>query len=89
MVSFEHLFIGAVRRRAVYIERVCILHDELAAAHQSKTWPDLVAKLGLDLVEIERHLAIAFYLPSHHVGNNFFMGWAHAEAPLLAVLKAQ
>ena len=45
--------------RGVGVEGVGVLHEELAAAHEAEARPDLVAELGLDLVEVERQLAVA------------------------------
>ena len=40
------------------VKAVGVFHDEFAAAHQAETRPDLITKLGLDLVQIERQLAV-------------------------------
>ena len=39
------------------------------AAHHAEARPDLVAELGLDLVEVDRQLPVAADLPAHDVGD--------------------
>jgi hypothetical protein len=41
---------------------VGILHDEFAASHDAEARADLIAELRLDLVEIDRQLAVALDL---------------------------
>lgn len=71
------------------MERVGVLHDELAAAHQAEARADLVTELGLDLVHVEWQLFIAGQLVTGQVGDDFFVGRANAEVALVAVLQAQ
>ncbi len=50
-VGGAHILVGRGQALPVGVEGVGVLHDELAAAHQAEARPDLVAELGLDLVE--------------------------------------
>jgi hypothetical protein len=43
------------------------------AAHDAEARPHLVAELGLDLVEVDRQLAVALELAPRDVGDHFFM----------------
>ena len=49
-VRVVHRLIRLQHRRLVDVERVRVLHHELARAHDAEARPDLVAKLGLDVV---------------------------------------
>ena len=67
------------------VEGVRILHHELARTHHAETRTDLVAELGLDLVEVDRQLLVAGELLAREVGHRFFGRGAVAEVLLLAV----
>ena len=58
-VGVVHLLVLALRVVGVDVEGVRVLHDELAAAHEPEARAQLVAELGLDLVEVQRQLAVA------------------------------
>src|ERR1039457_6451174 len=80
----------ALRQRAfVGMERVGVLHDEFAAAHDAKTRPYLVAELQLDLIEIDRQLAIALQFAPRNVGDHLFVRRADHKVTLVAILDAQ
>jgi hypothetical protein len=88
-VSLVHAVIGCLQRRLIDMEGVGILHDEFAASHQTETRTDLVAELGLDLVQVERQLLVAAQFVAHQVGDHFFVGRADAELAAVAILQAQ
>src|SRR6185369_6347220 len=88
-IRLIHLFVGDISTLFVSVEGVGILHDELAAAHQTETGPDLVAELGLNLVEIERHLPVAAHFPADDVRHDLFVRRSEAELVVLAVLDAE
>ena len=71
------------------VERVGVLHDELAPAHQAGARPQLVAELGLDLVEVERQLAVAAHVAAHEVDDDLLVRGADDEVAALAILEAQ
>ena len=52
VVGLVHLLVAQIGTCLVRIKAVGILHDELPAPHHAETGPDLVAKLGLDLIEV-------------------------------------
>src|SRR5690606_41389243 len=60
-----------------------------ACAHDAEAGPDLVAELGLDLVEVDRELAIALQLAAGEVGDHFLVGRAEAGLAVVADLHAQ
>ncbi len=53
-VGGVHGLVGLGQGVAVQVEGVGVLHQEFPRPHDPKTGPDLVAELGLDLVEIHR-----------------------------------
>ena len=71
------------------VERIRVLHDELARAHHAEAWPDLVAELGLDLVEVDRQLLVAADLAAHDVGDHFLVRRPDDEVALLPILQTQ
>ena len=71
------------------MERIRVLHREFARPHDAEPRPDLVAELGLDLVEIDRQLAVALELAARDVGDHFLVGRAVAVHAVVAVLDAQ
>jgi len=72
-VGFVHVLVFALQIGERSMERVAVLHQKLAAAHDAETRTDLVAEFGLDLVEMTRQLAIALDLAAHHVGDDFLV----------------
>jgi hypothetical protein len=75
-VGLVHAVVGDLQGRLVGVERIGVLHDELAAAHQAEAWADFVTELGLDLVQVDRQLLVAAQLVAHQIGDHFFVGRA-------------
>ena len=73
----------------VDVERVRVLHDELAPAHEAEARPHLVAELRLDLVEVHRQVAVRAHLAAHEVGDHLLVRRPEAEVAVVAVLEAQ
>ena len=71
------------------MERVGVLHDELARAHHAEARANLVAELGLDLIEIDRQLLVAAQLAARDVGDHFLMGRTVREFAVVPILEAQ
>ena len=61
-VRVVHVLVLALGVGLVDVERVGVLHDELAPAHEAGARPQLVAELGLDLVEVQRQLPLAAHV---------------------------
>jgi hypothetical protein len=55
----EHLVVGMLGALGIEVEAVIVLHQELAAAHDAKPRPHLVAELPLDVVEVFWQVAVA------------------------------
>ena len=66
-----------------------ILHAKLSGAHDAKAWTALIAKLGLDLIEVSRQLFIAANFIANNVGDYFFVGGAETELATMTVLDTQ
>ena len=88
-VRLMHAVVGDLQRRLVSVERIGVLHDEFAAAHQTEAWADFVTEFGLDLVQVDRQLFVAAQLVAHQIGDDFFVGRAGAEVATMAILEAQ
>ena len=84
-IGHEHVVVGAPRAREVQVEGVVVLHQELAAAHHPEARPDLVAELPLDLVEIDRQVAIASDAAAEDVGHHLLVRRAVEHRPLVPV----
>ena len=88
-VGVEHGLVRLLHAVDVAVEGVGILHGELAAAHQAEARTALVAELGLDVIEVQRQLAVRLDLGAHDVGHHFFRGRLQREVAAVAVLQAQ
>jgi hypothetical protein len=88
-VRLVHRLVGLLQALEVGVERVRVLHGELARAHHAEARPDLVAELGLDLVEVHRQLAVAADLAAHDVADHLLGRGRVAELAVGAILDAQ
>ncbi len=88
-VGVVHVAVFAREIVCVEVERVGILHQELARAHDAEARADLVAELGLDLVEVDRQLLVALELVAREIGDDFLVRRAVAVPGVLAVLELE
>ncbi len=88
-VGGVHRVVAAAGRVLVAVERVRVLHRELAAAHQAEARTALVAELGLDVVEVLGQLLVAAQLLARDVGDDLFGGRLDDEVAAMAILHAQ
>lgn len=89
VVGVAHGGIASVRSRVVAVEGVGVLHHEFAAAHEAETGAQLVAELGLNLVEVQGELTIGTHFAAQQIRDHFFMRGAEAVVALIAILEAQ
>ncbi len=82
VVFARHVLVGEV-------ERIRVLHQELARTHHAEARADLIAEFGLDLIEIQRQLLVAVDLLAREFGSGLFGGGAVAELLFLAVLDLE
>ncbi len=88
-VSVIHRLVARACTGFVTIERVCILHREFAPSHQTETRAPLIAKLGLNVIEIQRQLLVAADQFAHDIGDHFFAGRLDDEVTLVPVFQPQ
>ncbi len=84
-----HVLVFAHQALIVQVERIGVLHQKFARTHHAEARADLVAELGLHLVEVHRQLLVAGQLAAREVAGGFFGGRAVAEHLVLAVLDLQ
>ena len=78
-----------VQAGGIHIERVRVLHDELADAHQPALGPRLVAEFSLDLVPDLRKMLVAAQFAARQDGHDFLVRHAQAHVAAEAVLQAE
>ena len=88
-IAMAHHRVALGQRALIGMEGVGVLHDELARTHHAEARPHLVAELELDLVEVDRQLAIAFDLAPRDIRDHLFVGGPEHEVALVAILQAQ
>ena len=88
-VGDEHAVEGRRRTLAVEVERVGVLHQELAAAHRAEARPHLVAELPLDVVEVERQVLVRLHVGAEDVGDHLLVGRTVEHVALVPVLDAE
>ncbi len=88
-VRVVHVAVFGVERGRVGVERIRVLHQELARAHDAEARADLVAELHLDLVEVDRQLLVALELRAREVGDDFLVRRAVAVPGVLAILDLE
>ena len=88
-IGDEHAVVGMPRAGVVEIERVGILHQEFARAHGAESRPHLVAKLPLQVIEIERQILVGAHIGAEDLGDHLLVGRTVEHLALVAVLDAQ
>ena len=85
LVGAVHVPVLGIQAIGVDMEAVGVLHQEFARAHHAEARADLVAELGLDLVDGQRQLLVGLQLIAGEVGDHFLVGRAVAELAVLAI----
>ena len=91
----DALVCGAVRHvrlvqaLIVNVEGVGVLHDELAAAQQTRAGARLIAVLGLNLVQVDRQVLVGGVQVLHQQGEHFLVGGRQQHVCTLTVLEAE
>ena len=88
-IGHEHLVVGVPRAGLVDVERIGVLHQEFAAAHQAEARPHLVPELPLDVVEVERQVLVGPHIGPEDLGDHLLVGRPVEHLALVAVLDAQ
>ena len=76
-----------VQPRLVPVERVGVLHRELADPDQSAAGARLVTPLGLDVIDDHRQLAVGADLLPRQVGHDLLVGHRQHHVAVAAVLE--
>ncbi len=85
VVGVVHQLVARLQSLDVGVEGVGVLHEELPAAQEAETGPQLVAVLPVDLVEVDRQVAVAAVLARHRDRDDLLGRRRQGEARLLAV----
>src|SRR5205823_4617177 len=88
-IGVEHVPVLAPRVLDVHVERVRVLHEELAPPHEAEARPDLVPELHLDLIEVLRQITVGADFSPYQIRHHLLVGRAEAEVAVVAVLEPQ
>ena len=88
-IGLVHGLVAGVGRVEADVEAVGVLHDEFLGAHQPEARPDLVAELGLYLVEGAGELAVGVDLARGEVGHHLLVRGAQNHRALGAVTEPE
>ena len=88
-VGAEHFPVGRAGAFFGQVERVGVLHQELAAAHHAEPGADFVAELPLLVIEVQRQLLVAFHVGPEDVRDQLLVGGAKQHLAVVPVLDAQ
>ena len=88
-IGDEHAVIGMLGALEIEVERIGVLHQKFAPAHQAEARPHLVAELPLDVVEVERQILVRAHVAAEDRRDHFLVGRAVEHVALVAVLDAQ
>ena len=88
-VGDEHAVVGRPGAFEIEVERIGVLHQEFARAHDAEARPHLVAELPLDVVEVERQVLVGLDVGAEDLRHHLFVGRAEQHVALVAVLDAQ
>ena len=83
------LLIGNVEPGGIHVERVRVLHHELAHPQQPRFGPQLVTKLGRNLIPDLRQLLVTPQFLQRNRGHDFFFRHAQRQVGALAVFQAK
>ena len=83
------LVVGGVQAGLVHVERVGVLHEELAHAQETGFRPRFVAELGLDLIPDLGELFVAAQFAAGDGGHDLLVRHAEAEVAAEAVLQPE
>ena len=88
-IGHEHLVVGFDGALFVEVERIGILHQELAAPHHAEAWSDLIAEFPLDMVENARHVLVGFCARAEDFGDHLLVGGTVQHLAFVAIRDAQ
>lgn len=86
-ISVVHFLVAGLRRFFGGVKAVSVFHNEFPRPHQAKSRADFVAELRLDLVEVDRELAVGVDFAGGKRGDDFFVGGSEYPFSLGAVSR--
>lgn len=86
-IGVIHVLVADLGAGFIDVETIGVFHDELTPPHETKAGTDLVSEFGLDLVKIQRELAIGAHFSPEQIGDDFFMGRTQAKIAFVAILE--
>jgi hypothetical protein len=89
VVGLDVQLVGGLEAFHVAVERVRVLHDELARAQQARARPRLVAFLGLEVVEQLRQVAVGAHLACDVEGEVLLVRHREDQLGPAAVLQLE
>ncbi len=89
MVGPVHFFIGFTGGLICGVKTVTILHNKFPTTHESESRPDLIPKLGLDLVKIDGQLTVGMDIQPHQISDDLLMGRPQAIFVMMTIGKTQ
>src|SRR5213592_1534473 len=81
-VGVVHISVLAIKVGMARVKRVTVLHHKFASAHNTEAGAPLIAELRLNLVEVDRQLAVAFDFATRNIGDHFLGGGLDYEVAL-------
>ena len=88
-ISQHHRAIAYHRAGIIDIERISVLHQELAPAHHPESRPHLVAELPLDVIQDLRQLAIRMHRLAEQIGDHLLVGRPVQHVAFMPIPDAQ
>jgi len=76
-------------RLFVHIERIGVLHRELAATEQPSARPRFVSELGLDLIQVLGQIPVALHLAARQIGDDLLVRRSEVVIRVLAILQSK
>ena len=73
----------------VEVERIRVLHQELASPHHPESRPHLVAELPLYMIKYLRQLAIRMHRLAEQIGDHLLVGRPVQHVPIMPVTDPQ
>src|SRR5690242_434828 len=77
------------RSGLIEVERIGILHQKFAAAHQTETGTYLVTEFPLDVIEVEGQILVGMHIGPEYLGDHFLVSWPVEHVALVPIPDAQ
>ena len=88
-VGLAHAVVRDGELRLIGMEAVPVLHQELARAHDAEARADLISEFGLNLVQIQRQIAIGADVVSHEIRDRFLVSGSENVLSIVPILLSK